>query len=86
MKRGAGTNGIDFGISGNYFKFLYQNICNLYPHIYLNIHHVYTQGEGARIKLQEKLQKFMKEFTEKYNIDLDYYDEDDLIDEEEEED
>ena len=63
-----------------------DNLICLCRECHLNIHHVYTQGEGARIKLQEKLQKFMKEFKDKYNIDLDYYDEDDLTDRDEEED
>lgn len=62
-----------------------DNLICLCRECHLFIHSIYTQGENSRENLQEKLQKFMKEFQDKYNIDLDYEDEIDLIDEDKEE-
>ena len=60
-----------------------DNLVCLCRECHLYIHEVYRRDEVARIELQERLQEFLKEFKDKYNIDLDYYDEDDLTDEEE---
>ena len=62
-----------------------ENLVCLCRECHLYIHDVY-RDETAKKNLQEKLQKFMKEFKSRYNIDLDYEDEIDLTDEDKEED
>lgn len=62
-----------------------DNLVCLCRDCHLNIHHVYTQGEEAKKNLQKKLLMYVKQFKDKYNINLDYYDEDGLDDDSKEE-
>lgn len=63
-----------------------DNLICLCRDCHLYIHDIYSRDETAKKNLQEKLQEFMKEFKSRYNIDLDYENEIDLIDEDKEED